>query len=152
MTSYYIDKLIWEIFDSQLNLILLINFSCELGQIMTRYDLLQHDLILILVNFSIGANRWIFWEKSPKWGYKFIEQVLYCSELGRKMVFAIQKANFVDIQSSRIRWYRFVFERMQSRLVYAFILYKWHNTICCLSCRCRLYRGLMTCPTRSSWT
>ena len=48
--------------DSQLNLILLVNFSCELGQIMTRYDLL-------------GTRQVI-----PKWGYKF-KQVLYCSEL-----------------------------------------------------------------------
>ena len=72
--------------DSQLNLILLVNVSCELGQIMTRYDLLlarardseqcsnrlQLELILILVNFIwIGANGCIFWERSPKWGYKF---------------------------------------------------------------------------------
>ena len=41
----------------------------------------------------------------------------YALNLGRKMVFAIQKANFVDIKSSRFRWYSFVFERMQSRLV-----------------------------------
>ena len=43
MTSYYIDKWFWAMFeqtDSQLHLILLINFSCELEQIMTRYDLL----------------------------------------------------------------------------------------------------------------
>ena len=39
---------------------------------------LQLDLIFIMVNFLIGANQWIFWEKSPKWGYKF-KQVLYCS-------------------------------------------------------------------------
>ena len=33
------------------------------------------------------------------------------------MVFAIQKANLVEIQSSRFWWYSFVFERTQSRLV-----------------------------------
>ena len=64
----------------------------------------------------IGENRWIFWEKSPKWGYKF-NYVLYYSELGRKMFFAIQKPNLVDIQSSRFRCYSFVFERTQNRLV-----------------------------------
>ena len=48
--------------------------------------------------------------KSLKLGYKF-NYVLYCSELGRKMVFAIQKANLVDIQSSRFWWYSFVFEK-----------------------------------------
>ena len=36
----------------------------------------------------------------------------------KKSFFAIQKTNFVDIQSSRFRWYSFVFERTQSRLVF----------------------------------
>ena len=34
------------------------------------------------------------------------------------MVFVIQKANLVDIQSSRFWCYSFVFERTQSRLVF----------------------------------
>ena len=34
------------------------------------------------------------------------------------MVFTIQKANLVDIKSSRFWWYSFVFERTPSRLVY----------------------------------
>ena len=92
----------------QLDLILLlVNFLCELGQIMTRYDLLgarrvilsnvqtdsQLELISILVNFSyelgqIGGS----FEKS---GAKICFSVLYCSELGRKMIFAIQKANLI---------------------------------------------------------
>ena len=70
----------------------------------------------------IGANRWIFSEKNP-----------YCSELGRKMsFFAIQ--NLVDIQSSRFRWYSFVFERTQSHLVLFLVNscgqkanYKWRS-------------------------
>ena len=33
------------------------------------------------------------------------------------LVFPIQKANLVEIQSIRFRWYSFVFERKQSRLV-----------------------------------
>ena len=41
--------------DSQLNLILLINFSCELGQIMTRYDLLGTRRV-ILSNFQTDSN------------------------------------------------------------------------------------------------
>ena len=53
---------------------------------------LQLDLISILVNFSYM----------------------------RKIVFAIQKANLVDIQSSRFWWYSFVFERTQSHLVYCY--------------------------------
>ena len=48
-------------------------------------------------------------EKSPKWGYK-CNYVIYCSELVRKMVFAIQNANLVEIQSRRFRGYNFVFE------------------------------------------
>ena len=66
--------------DSQLDLILLVNFSCELGQIMTRYDCLGLDewfwanrlQLYLFFDFGqliiwIGAKRWIFWEKSPKW-------------------------------------------------------------------------------------
>ena len=33
--------------DFQLNLILLVNFSCELGQIITRYDLLGTRLVIL---------------------------------------------------------------------------------------------------------
>ena len=74
-----------------------------INSMLSGVDLLSKKskvgLILILVNFWIGANGWILWEKNPKWGYKF-KQVLYFSELGRKMFvfFAIQKANFVDIK------------------------------------------------------
>ena len=107
--------------DSQLNLI---NFSCELGQIMTRYYLLaigtirvilsQLDLILILVNFWMGANRWIFWEKS---GVTTLSRFYIALNWGDKWFLPSKKTNSVDIQSSRFRWYSFVFERTQSRLV-----------------------------------
>ena len=33
--------------DSQLNLILLVNFTCELGQILTRYDLLGARRVIL---------------------------------------------------------------------------------------------------------
>ena len=61
---------------------LLVIFSCDLGQIMTRYDLLWARRVILSnvqtwPNFEfgqlfiwIGANRWIFWEKNPKWGLK----------------------------------------------------------------------------------
>ena len=41
------------------------------------------------------------------------------------MFFAIQKANFVDIQSSRFQWYSFLFERTQSRLVSLLITFEY---------------------------
>ena len=55
------------------------NFLCEMRQIMTRYDFLLHRqvilsnirlnlILLINSNLTCGKNRWIFWEKSPKWG------------------------------------------------------------------------------------
>ena len=65
---------------------LLVKFSSEFEQIMTRYDLLGARRVILsnvqtdsnLTKFWfcqllmwIGANRWIFWEKSPKWGFKF---------------------------------------------------------------------------------
>ena len=56
-------------------------------------------------------------EKKVQSGAKKCSEVIYCSELVRKMVFDIQKANLVVIQSSRFRWYSFVFERTQSRLI-----------------------------------
>ena len=46
------------------------------------------------------------------------------------MVFAIQKANFVDIRSSSFRWYSFVFERTQSRLVV------FSNSLLKSTCKC----------------
>ena len=57
MTSYYLDEWFWAMFEpAQLNLIiLLINFSCELGQIMTRYDLLG-DRLVILSNVQTDSN------------------------------------------------------------------------------------------------
>ena len=60
----------------------LVNFSCELGQIMTRYDFLWARSF----------------EKSPN-------------------VVLTKIQNFIEIQSSRFRWYSFVFARTQSRLV-----------------------------------
>ena len=46
----------------------------------------------------IGVNRWIFWKTSPNLVLTKIQ-------------------NFIEIQSSRFRWYSFVFARTQSRLV-----------------------------------
>ena len=40
------------------------------------------------------------------------------------MFFASQKANLVDMQSSRFWWYSFVFERTQSRLALGQLLIK----------------------------
>ena len=106
--------------DSQLNLILLINFSCELGQIMTtgRYDLLgktsdseqfsnrlQLDLILILVNFELGQIGGSF-EKKVQSGVTNLSRFYIALNWGEKCFFPIQKhekANFVDIQSNRFR-------------------------------------------------
>ena len=51
----------------------------------------------------IGVNRWIFWKKSPN-------------------VVLTKIQNFIEIQSSRFRWYSFVFARTQSHLV-SFILF-----------------------------
>ena len=88
----------------QLDLILLVKFACELGQIMTRYDLLgARRVILIFVKFSFLIKFYI--------------------ALGRKMVFAIQKANLVDIQNSRFRWYSFVLEGTQNRLVLSWSIF-----------------------------
>ena len=94
---------------------LLINFSFKLGHMMTRYDFLcARRVILSNVwtdltwpNFDfgqlcicIGVNRWIFWKKSPN-------------------VVLTKIQNLVEIQSSRFRWYSFVFARTQSRLVFS---------------------------------
>ena len=103
---------------------LLVNFSCELGQIMTRYDFLwarwvilsnvwnwpKLDLIFDLgkLCMCIGVNRWIFWKKSQ------------CD--------ANQIQNFIEIRSSRFRWYSFVFARTQSRLVLFYTTN--HNSLC----------------------
>ena len=46
----------------------------------------------------IGVNGWIFWKKNPN-------------------VVLTKIQNFIEIQSSRFRWYSFVFARTQSRLV-----------------------------------
>ena len=51
----------------------------------------------------IGVNRWIFW-KSPN-------------------VVLTKIQNFIEIQSSRFRWYCFVFARTQSRLVYIHVFH-----------------------------
>ena len=55
MTSYYLDKWFWAMFNSQLNLILLVNFSCELGKIITIYDLLGTKWV-ILSNVQTDSN------------------------------------------------------------------------------------------------
>ena len=63
----------------------------------------------------IGANRWIFWETKSKVGAKSLIRFYIALNLG-EFFFPIQ--NLIDTQSSRFRWYSFVFERTQSRLVW----------------------------------
>ena len=106
---------------------LLVNFSYELGQIMARFDFLwprwvnlnnvqtdsQLDLISILVNFSceLGQISGSF-QKKIQSGPKNLIRFYIALNLEDNFFFAIQ--NLVDIQSSRFRWYSFVFERTQS--------------------------------------
>ena len=71
-----------------------------------------------MVNFSydLGQIGGSVEKKIQSWA-KNVIRLHIALNWGRKMFFTIQKANLVDIQSSRFWWYSFVFERMQTRLV-----------------------------------
>ena len=67
----------------------------------------------------IGENRWIFWES----GATNLIRFYIALNWGEKWFLPSKKQTLVDIQSSRFRWYSFVFERTQSRLVILIIIY-----------------------------
>ena len=101
---------------------LLVNFSCELGQIMTRYDFLWARWVIlsnVWTDFDFGQlcmcigvnNLGGSFEKSPN-----------------VVLTTIQ--NFIEIQSSRFWWCSFVFARTQSRLVvYCFTKFQLQRCI-----------------------
>ena len=65
---------------------------------------LELDLILILVNFSceLGQIGGYFQKKNPKWGPKNLIRFYIALNLGEKWFFFVIQ-NLVDIQSSRLR-------------------------------------------------
>ena len=106
---------------------LLVNFSCELGQIMTRYDFLWARWV-ILSNVWTDLN--LIFDQ--------LGQLCMCigvNNLGGSFekspnVVLTKIQNFIEIQSSRFRWYSFVFARTQSRLVHILFLFASYPMIC----------------------
>ena len=85
---------------------------------LSHYINLAKSLKSDVLSHYINLAKSLYSDLLSQTRYDFLwaRWVILSSELGRKMVFAIQKANLADIQSSRFRWYSFVFET-QSRLV-----------------------------------